>query len=220
MNNLTRLAAACVLACTLTPAGAGVVTQEFVSEWTVSTWDYYGDVAALRWHYLTYTPWNASLGVLDDVTISTAVSGTRDPAERLALRYAFFTGWDPVDYQLAASVGFEPGEAAFSATFALRSGNDFALERFASPRYLPQAHYYFESRTATTHQITARTTLTYLYRAPNEVPEPSGWLLLAAGAGACGAARALRRGPARARPLLFDSPTRKSMFPAIGQRRS
>jgi len=162
-----------VFACTaaLGPAHAGLLTQEFVSEWTVSTWDYYGDVAALQWHYIPYLPWDPTLGTLEKVSVSTAVSGTKNALEDLAIRYSFFTGWSPAAYQFYDARVFASGASSFADLFEY----DIAASNFVTPSYLPQANYYFESRSATTHQIAARTTLSYQYASATEVavPEPS-----------------------------------------------
>ncbi|MGJ9420333.1 PEP-CTERM sorting domain-containing protein [Massilia sp. CMS3.1] len=171
-----------VFACTaaLAPAHAGLLTQEFVSEWTVSTWDYYGDVAALQWHYIPYLAWDPALGTLEKVSVSTAVSGNKNVFEDLAIRYSFFTGWSSAAYQFYDAKVFAAGAGSFADLFEY----DIAASNFVAPLYLPQANYYFESRSATTHQIAARTTLSYQYAYPTEVavPEPSTVVLAAIGA--------------------------------------
>ncbi|MFU2489416.1 hypothetical protein [Thauera sp. WH-1] len=154
------------------PAYAGYVKQTFDSEWTVEPWDYYGDVAAMRWHYIPYLPWNPGLGQLTEVRVRTQVEGTRaDPTESVRLRHAFFTGWSPNDYQLA-QVEFLPGDGAdFSVDRDFVYTEAYELPNWAYPEYLPQAHYYFESRTVNaSHSVRATTTLEFFFR---EVPEPS-----------------------------------------------
>ena len=163
--------------CITTPAHAGYIEQSFESEWTVEPWDYYGDFAAMRWHYLSYAPWDTSLGQLTEVRVRTKVTGTRaDPSESVRIRYAFFTGWAPNDYQLA-QVEFLPGDgAAFSLDRSFVFTEPYELPNWAYPEYLPQANYYFESRSVNaSHSVRATTTLEFLFR---EVPEPSTLALL------------------------------------------
>jgi hypothetical protein len=37
-----------VLVCASIQVNAGTITQQFSSAWTVASWDYYGDVAAMQ----------------------------------------------------------------------------------------------------------------------------------------------------------------------------
>lgn len=177
MTKFRNLVATGVFFAAASLSHASVITQEFDSNWTVSTWDYYGDVAALRWHYLPYLPWTSPIGTLTKVSISTKIIGEKNAPEDLAIRYAFFTGWSPNQYQFYDGRVFSAGDSSFSGTFEY----DIPASNFAKPLFLSQANYYFESRSATTHSITARTTLTYNYLPSSEVPLPAPWSLLIAG---------------------------------------
>jgi hypothetical protein len=159
------------------PAHAGYIQQSFNSAWTVDPWDYYGDYAAMRWHYIPYLPWDPSIGQLTEVRVRTTVEGSRtDPTESVRLRYAFFTGWAPNDYQLA-QVEFLPGDGdTFSLDRSFVYTEPYELPNWAFPQYLPQANYYFESRTVNaSHSVIATTTLEFFF---HEIPEPSTLALL------------------------------------------
>lgn len=154
------------------PAHAGYIQQSFDSEWTVEPWDYHGDYAAMRWHYIPYVPWDPSIGQLTEVRVRTQLEGTRaDPTESVRLRYAFFSGWAPNDYQLA-QVEYLPGDGiAISLDRSFAYSEPYELPNWAFPEYLPQANYYFESRTVNAaHSVRATTTLEFYFQ---EIPEPS-----------------------------------------------
>lgn len=157
---------------------AAVITQVFSSSWAIEPWDYYGDVAAMQWQYQPYQPWDAALGTLQEVRVDTQYTGDRTTSEPLRIRYSFFSGWAPSDYQ-------------FYREFWLPAGSSFAesesyvfgpaqLGQWTTLGYYPPANYYFESRTVDGgHSISALTTLTFTYA--QAVPEPpTGGLLLAA----------------------------------------
>jgi hypothetical protein len=156
-------------------AHAASLTQTFNSSWTVAPWDYNGDIAAQQWQYLNFTPWDSALGTLLSVQISTTVHGTRDPADSMTLRHAFFTGWTPNQYQFSDSLTIAAGSSLFANTRTFLSGTDFPLSNFLSYLYLPQAYYYFESRSAATHSVEASTELVYNYRL---ISEPASELLM------------------------------------------
>lgn len=159
-------------------AQAASIVQDFDSNWTIAPWDYYGDIAAHNWQYLNYVPWDASLGTLQSVQITTTLSGTRSNSDALGYRYAFFTGWSPNQYQFADADSIAAGSTTFSATRSFVSGTDFALSNFLSYMYLPQANYYFDSRSDSTHSISARTELVYNYDVQRPVSEPASELLM------------------------------------------
>jgi hypothetical protein len=169
------------------------VEQVFTSAWTVLPWDYYGDVAAMQWHYLPYRPWDASLGRLDRVTVSTVVTGTRmNSADDVRLRYSFFTGWMPADYQFYDEVVLPSGSLSFNFTRDFVFVTPSSLVTWTTYDYLPRANYYFESRTvAGGHSLTATTTLTYAYSAV--VPEPNTTILFTSGGLVVGLGAAYRR---------------------------
>lgn len=159
-------------------ARAATMTQNFNSSWTVAPWEYGGSVSALQWQYLNYLPWDSSLGTLLSVSISTEVSGTRSAADTLALRYAFFTGWSPNQYQFYDATEIAAGATSFAASRNFTSGTDFALGNFLSYLYLPQAFYYFESKSDSAHGIEANTKLVYEYASKSNVSEPQTNLLI------------------------------------------
>lgn len=165
-------------------AQAASITQNFNSNWTVAPWDNNGDIAAQNWQYLNYTPWDTALGTLTSVQISTTVNGTRDPGDSLGLRHAFFTGWSPNQYQFTDAATIAAGSSTFSDTRSFVSGTDFALANFLSYLYLPQAYYFFESRTDSTHSIAATTTLVYNYDVTQLISEPASELLMLVALGA------------------------------------
>ncbi len=165
-------------------AQAATLTQTFTSNWTVAPWNYYGDVAAAQWQYQAYTPWDATLGTLEKVTITTSIQGVKDAADTLTVRSALFTGWSPNQYQFYDSSVFAAGSTTFAQTRNYSSATDFALGSFSNSLYLPQANYYFESRSALAHTIGATTRLNYEYLPMAAVPEPGTWAMLLAGLGA------------------------------------
>ena len=166
------------------PCAAATQAQSFVSSWTVSPWNYEGQVAAMQWQYLPYSPWNQSLGTLQEVQLSTTLTGERQLAsETLHIRYAFFTGWTPSDYQLYREVSVPGGDAAFNLTESYTFSGTAELLNWTEYLYFPPANYYFESRTVqATHRVNALTTLTFTYAAA-AVPEPATSLLVIAGLG-------------------------------------
>lgn len=165
-------------------AHAATITQNFNSNWTVDPWDYNGDIAAQYWQYLNYAPWDTSLGTLNSVQITTTVNGTRDAADSVGLRHAFFTGWTPAQYQFSDVASIAAGSGTFSDTRTFVSGTDFALTNFLSYLYLPQAYYFFESRSNATHSIDATTTLVYNYDVTQLISEPATELLMLVALGA------------------------------------
>ncbi|MES2317030.1 MAG: hypothetical protein V4631_06005 [Pseudomonadota bacterium] len=191
MKTTKLLAALALCGLSTLSAHAASITQNFDSNWTIAPWDYFGDIAAQQWQYLNYAPWDASLGALQSVSITTSVSGTRDAADALGLRYAFFTGWTPNQYQFSAAETIAAGSASFASTTSFVSGTDFALSNFLSYLYLPQAYYFFESRTNATHTISASTELVYNYEVNEHVSEPASELLMLAAL--VGLAIAIRR---------------------------
>ena len=160
---------------------AGTTVQTFASSWQVSPWNYYGDIAAMQWHYLPYAPWDNSLGVLQEVRVETQFSGLRElGAEDLRIRYAFFTGWSPADYQFGRTTIVTPGASQFEVTESFTFSDPYQLQNWTDVTYYPPAHYYFESRTvAAGHTISAQTTLTYTFA--SAVSEPTNVALLLAG---------------------------------------
>lgn len=190
MKKIGKLLAALALASSAAPSHAAVIRQEFVSEWTIAVWDYYGDIAAQWWRYQPYTPWDPSLGTLQKVLVTTEVTGSKDVADALRIRYALFTGWSPNQYQLSRTYFVGAGESTFSQQFE----HELDRDRFVDRLYLPQANYYFDSRSAKTHTIKASTTLSYQYEALTEVSAPAGWSLLLAGTAALMMARRMKPG--------------------------
>jgi hypothetical protein len=93
---------------------------------------------------------------------------------------------DHAHYQFYNETYLVPGSSSFSETRTFSSGVNFALSNFTDYKYLPQANYYFESRTATTHQIDAHTVLSYEYAIASNVPEPATVSLLLVGIAAMG----------------------------------
>ena len=152
---------------------SATITQQFNSSWTVSPWNNSGDIAAMQWHYLPYQPWSQSLGTLNSVEVHTVIDGLRENAnEDIRIRYGFFTGWSPADYQFGREFYLPSGTSAFSHTDSYTFASVAELEPWISYQYYPPAHYYFESRTVTEqHSISATTTLEYMYLP--SVPEPA-----------------------------------------------
>lgn len=169
-----------ILLLILGQAHAAVITQTFASSWTVGVWDYNGDVAAMQWHYVPYDPWDASLGVLNQVRVETTIIGQRDVAsEATRIRYSFFTGWIPDDFQLYQEFYIPGGGNAFSYSETLEYDTPDDIKHWTEYSYFPPANYYFESRTVSAgHSVDATTTLTFSYT--QRVPEPSTtWLVMA-----------------------------------------
>lgn len=187
---LAHLFSGAMLAVALVGAAqAATVTQEFDSNWQVEPGN---NSAATQWQYQAFTPFNSALGTLEKVTIKTTIAGTRDDAaDSVAVRYAFFTGWSPNQYQFYQANVIAGGATAFSDTRLFTSGSDFALGNFVNYNYLPLANYYFESKSTLGHSISAKTELTYQYALTSAVPEPATYAMLLAGLGAL--ALAVRR---------------------------
>lgn len=169
-----------------TQASATTTTQTFTSSWSIDPWDYYGDLAAMKWHYLPYEPWNPALGVLQEVIVSTNISGTRDSlTDDLSIRYSFFTGWSPADYQLSSDLVIGAGTADFNISETFTFSSPVEIQNWEIYSFYPPANYYFESRTVSAgHTIFAETTLTYSYI--SAVPEPETHAMLLAGLGLLG----------------------------------
>lgn len=155
---------------------AAAVTQSFTSSWNIAPWDYYGDYAAMWWHYVPYQPWNPELGTLETVVATTEFAGERDSEEAIRIRYAFVTGWNPADYQLYREFWL-PSGTSFSYAEQFVYDTPAALAIWSSYDYYPPANYYLESRTLSRpHSISALTTLEFTY---TPVPEPASlWLVL------------------------------------------
>lgn len=180
----------CLWVATLAPATAysSEIVQSFESAWTIEPWDYNGDVAAMQWHYIPYEIWDSSLGILTAVEVRTAIHGERElTTDSVAIRYSFFTGWSPADYQLYDAISLAPGDSQFSTSREFVYSTPGELQHWLTYDYLPGAHYYFESRTVDgAHTISATTTLTYIF---TEVPEPSTLVLFGLGLLGLGFAR-------------------------------
>lgn len=170
-TNAARRLIAGLAMCLMSTAWAGHIQQSFSSEWYVAPWDYYGDFAAMQWHYVPYAPWDPAVGRLLEIHVTTRATGTRaDPSDAVKIRYAFFTGWAPNDYQFYDAVVVAAGDSGFDLVRSFDFTNDSDVANWAFPDYLPQANYYFESRTvAAAHSISATTTLDFIYA---EAPEP------------------------------------------------
>lgn len=183
MKWLRQIVGTLVLAATVNPVYAGSITQSFASSWTIAPFEYYG-FSAWHWEYSPYSPWDNSLGSLKKVVVTTEISGVKDSSDTVAIRYAFFTGWNPAQYQFYDGMSFEEASNVFSASRTFSSDGDFSLTSFIDYLYLPKATYYFESRSATTHQIDALTKIIYNYDTASDIPEPSSWYLMVLGAAA------------------------------------
>jgi autotransporter-associated beta strand protein len=146
------------------PTHGETQVQTFDTSWMVSPWNHYGVVAARRWQYLPYKVWDSALGTLDNVEISTVVSGSRSSTSDVQkFRYSFFTGWNPADYQFYEEVEI-PGGTSTVSWQRTQSFSGSALSDWLTYSYLPQATYCFESTTiSAAHSIVAQTTLTYGY---------------------------------------------------------
>lgn len=179
---------------------AGVLTQTFNTSWTVSPWNYYGDVAAMEWTYIPYQPFDHSLGTLTKVQADTHFSGSRLlSTDDLKVRYAFATGWNPAQYQLYNEVLIPSGTFDFTFDNTKIFDNALSLQSWNDPLYLPQATYYFESRTVSgAHSISATTNLTYFFDSPVSVPESASMYLMALGLLGFGAFRKFNKNSKRA----------------------
>ena len=163
-----------------------IISQTFDSSWTIAPWNYYGDTAAQQWHYLPYVPvpLTSAFGTLESVTISTSITGTKDASDTVSMRYAFVTGWSPADYQFYNIVTIANSSTTFSISNSFRFNTLSSLGDWINPQYLPQADYYFESKSTLTHSVNAKTVLTYDY--VSAVPEPESYAMLLAGLGLMG----------------------------------
>ena len=171
---------AVILAISGTFANAGEVSQRFLSNWTVEPWNYYGDIAAMQWHYLEYEPWDSKLGKLTSVSVTTTISGTRQEAEELKYRYSFFTGWNPADYQFYRQAILPASSLNFSIKESYTFSSAPELKKWENNLYFPPANYYFESRTlANGHSIVASTELQFSY--VSAIPEMPTAILLGLG---------------------------------------
>jgi len=146
-------------------AHASEKTQSFSSDWTVSPWNYYGDTAAMKWHYIEYEPWDTALGELREVRVQTEILGEQESrAEDVRIRYSFFTGWNPVGHQLSTGFNKPVGDKAFSISNSFVYDSPEEIQQWINYDNSPPRHYYFESRTVDAgHTISAITTLTFIY---------------------------------------------------------
>jgi len=151
--------------CSIGLAHASEKTQSFSSDWTVSPWDYYGDTAAMEWHYLKYEPWDAALGELREVRVQIEILGEHESrAEDVRIRSSFFTGWSPTDRQLSMGFNKPADDDAFSVLRSYVYSSPEDVQQWVNYDNVSPAHYYFESRTVEAgHTISAVTTLTYIY---------------------------------------------------------
>ena len=151
--------------CSIGLAHASEKTQSFSSDWTVSPWEYYGDTAAMEWHYIKYEPWDTALGELREVRVQSEILGEHESrAEDVRIRYAFFSGWSPADYQLSTHLYKPINDKAFSISNSFVYNSPEEIQRWINYDNSSPAHYYFESRTVEAeHTISAVTTLTYIY---------------------------------------------------------
>ena len=156
--------------CSIGLAQASEKTQHFSSDWTVSPWDYYGDIAAMQWHYTEYELWDSALGELREVRIQTEIFGERESrTEDVRIRSAFFTGWSPTDYQLSMSFNIPADDNAFSISKSYVYSSPADVQQWVNYDNGSPAHYYFESRTVDAGQtIYAVTTLTFIYDSSSE----------------------------------------------------
>ena len=169
-STFSNYIASCLLMLTISICSIGLAhasekTQSFSSDWTVSPWDYYGDTAAMEWHYLKYEPWDAALGELREVRVQIEILGEHESrAEDVRIRSSFFTGWSPTDHQLSMGFNKPADDDAFSVLRSYVYSSPEDLQQWVNYDKVPPAHYYFESRTVEAgHTISAVTTLTYIY---------------------------------------------------------
>jgi hypothetical protein len=167
-NNLAACLCAAVLGfCSIGLLQASEKTQTFASEWTVGPWTYYGDTAAMDWHYIKYEPWDRTLGELREVRVYTEILGEHESrAEDVRIRSAFFNGWSPADYQLATHSYIPVGDKEFLTSMSYVYDSPEEIDQWINSDKAPPGHFYFESRTIKAgHTISAVTTLTYVYDA-------------------------------------------------------
>jgi hypothetical protein len=146
-------------------AHASEKTQNFVSEWTVGPWNYYGDTAAMEWQYITHEPWDTTLGELREVRVTTEFLGELESrGDDVRIRHSFFDGWSPANYQLSSHSYISISDTEFLASMSFVYDTPEELEQWHRSDTAPLAHYYFESRSKEAgHAISAVTTLTYIY---------------------------------------------------------
>jgi hypothetical protein len=154
-----------VSVCSIGLAHASEKTQSFRSDWTVSPWNYYGNTAAMKWHYIEYEPWDTALGELREVRVQTEILGEHESrAEDVRIRLSFFTGWKPADYQLSAHVDKPVNDEAFSISKSLVYDSPEEIQQWINYQRSSSNYFFFESRTNDAgHTISAITTLTYIY---------------------------------------------------------
>ena len=169
-STFSNYIASCLLVMAISICSIGLVyasekTQSFSSEWTVSPWDYYGDIAAMDWKYTEYELWDSALGELREVRVQTEISGERESrTEDVRVRYAFSTGWNPAEHQRFKTLYIPGGDKTFSASNSFIYDSPEEIQRWVSYDHVLPAHYYFESRTVDAGQkISAVTTLTFIY---------------------------------------------------------
>jgi len=165
-NNMALcIFAMAIFICPIGLAHASEKTQSFGSEWTVGPWEYYGDTAAMKWHYIEYEPWDTSLGELREVRVQTEVLGEHESGtEDVRIRYAFFDGWSPADYQLSTHSYMPVDDKEFLASMSFVYDSPEETQQWLNHDTATPAHFYFESRTVkATHTISAVTTLTFIY---------------------------------------------------------
>jgi len=153
--------------CAIGFAHASERTQSFSSDWTVSPWNYHGDTAAMEWHYIEYEPWDSALGDLREVRVQVDILGEhKSRSEDVRIRYAFFTGWSPADYQLSSHFYKPVSDKAFSISNSFVYNSPEETQQWINHDNSQPPHYYFESRTVEAgHTISAVTTLTFIYDA-------------------------------------------------------
>lgn len=156
--------------CSIGLAHASQKTQHFSSEWAVSPWDYYGDIAAMKWNYTDYELWDSAVGELREVRIQTEIFGERESqTEDVRIRSAFFAGWSPADYKLSMSYNIPADDKPFSISKSYVYSSPADVQQWVSHDNAPPAHFYFESRTVDAgHTMYAVTTLTFIYDSSSE----------------------------------------------------
>jgi len=151
--------------CSIGLAHASEKTQVYNSDWTVSPWDYYGDTAAMEWHYIEIEPWDKASGQLREVHVQTEILGEHESQpEDVRIRYAFFTGGSPVDYKFSTHFYKPAGDKAFSISNSFIYDSPEEVQRWIASDNTAPTRFYFESRTVDAgHTISAVTTLTFIY---------------------------------------------------------